>query len=87
MAAHQTHFLHMCSLSGSALEAAAAGQGITLAQSSFASVDLDLWRLVRLSDHPMEMPEPYFICWSPVMLETETTGNFLNWVVSEARGA
>ncbi|WP_324753456.1 LysR family transcriptional regulator [Roseovarius sp. Pro17] len=73
------------SLSGSALEAVAGGQGIALAQSSFASMDLKLGRLVRLSDHSIKMPEPYFICWAPVMLENETSRNFLNWILSEAR--
>ncbi len=73
------------SLSGSALEAVAGGQGIALAQSSFASTDLKLGRLVRLSDHAIKMPEPYFICWAPVMLENETSRSFLNWILSEAR--
>ncbi len=73
------------SLSGSALEAVAAGQGIALAQSSFASIDLKLGRLVRLSDHSIKMPEPYFICWAPLLLENEVSRNFLNWILSETR--
>jgi len=72
------------SLSSSALEAAASGQGIALAQSSFAATDLSLGRLVRMSPMSVDMPEPYFICWGPRMLENETSRNFLNWIVAEA---
>ncbi|MEX3313592.1 LysR family transcriptional regulator [Sulfitobacter sp. PS-8MA] len=72
------------SLSSSALEAVASDQGIMLAQSSFAATDLELRRLVRLSDQTIPMPEPYFICWSPLMLENETSRKFLNWILAEA---
>jgi LysR family glycine cleavage system transcriptional activator len=74
----------MHSLSSSALEAVASGQGIALAQSSFASVDLGLGRLIRLSQEAVKMPEPYFICWGPMMLEQEKSRCFLNWVLAEA---
>jgi len=73
------------SLSGSALEAVAGGQGIALAQQSFASVDLRLGRLVRLSDDVIRMPEPYHICWAPMLLENEVPRSFLNWILAEAR--
>jgi LysR family glycine cleavage system transcriptional activator len=73
------------SLSGSALEAAAGGQGVTLAQQSFASVDLALGRLVRLSEAVIPMPEPYHICWAPMLLENEIARSFLNWILAEAR--
>ena len=72
------------SLSSSALEAAVNGQGIALAQLSFASVDLSLGRLIRISQHSVQMPEPYFICWGPLMLENEKRRNFLNWILNEA---
>lgn len=72
------------SLSSSALEASASGLGVTLAQLSFASVDLELGRLVRVSPNTIDMPEPYFICWGPQMIENEKSRNFLNWVLSEA---
>ncbi len=80
--AHKPTSVH--SLSSSALEAVASGQGIALAQSSFASVDLELGRLVRMSQETVPMPEPYFICWGPQMMQNEKPRNFLNWVLSEA---
>lgn len=73
------------SLSGLALEGAAGGQGIALAQSSFAAVDLDLGRLVRLSDKIIPMPEPYYVCWGKSTLDTESAKNFLNWLLTESR--
>ena len=73
------------SLSSSALEAAIGGQGITLAQSSFAGFDLDSGRLVKLSDHSIELPESYFTCWEALALEDKKSRDFLNWVLAEAR--
>lgn len=73
------------SLSGSALEAVASGQGVALAQHSFASMDLKLGRLVRLSEQSIPMPEPYYICWSPMLLENDVSRRFLNWILAEAR--
>ena len=72
------------SLSSSALEAAA-GQGVALAQRSFASVDLELGRLVRLSDDCLRMPEPYYVCWGEGVLEHPNARAFLNWLISIAR--
>ena len=80
--AHKPISVH--SLSSSALEAAANGQGIALAQSSFASIDIELGRLVKVSHESLQMPEPYFVCWGPQMMENEKSRNFLNWVLSEA---
>ncbi len=71
------------SLSSSALEAAASGQGVALAQSSFASDDIGLGRLVRMSEHSIMMPEPYFICWGAQLMANEHSRKFLNWVLSE----
>lgn len=71
------------SLSSSALEAAASGQGVVLAQLSFASVDLELGRLIRISQASLTMPEPYFICWGSKMLKNEKSRNFLNWILAE----
>ena len=73
------------SLSGSAIEAAAVGQGVVLAQASFASVDLDLGRLVRLSPDALPMPEPYFVCWGMTTLEQPNARPFLNWLIATAR--
>ncbi|WP_180955936.1 LysR substrate-binding domain-containing protein [Monaibacterium marinum] len=72
------------SLSSSALEAVAAGQGVALAQLSFASVDLNLGRLVRISQKSLPMPEPYYIFRGPMMLENEKPRNLLNWILAEA---
>ena len=73
------------SLSSLALEAAAAGHGVVLAQRSFASLDLDLGRLVRLSPDALPMPEPYFVCWGNTTLDKPYARAFLNWLMSAAR--
>ncbi len=31
------------------------------------------------------MPEPYHICWSPMLLENDVSRRFLNWILAEAR--
>lgn len=74
------------SLSSSAIEAVASGQGIGLAQMSFASADLGQGRLIRLSQASIPMPEPYFICWGQMVMDDDKRRNFLNWVLSEATG-
>lgn len=73
------------SLSGSALEAAAGGQGVVLAQSSFAAFDLELGRLVRLSPESLTMPEPYYVCWGLTTLEQPNARAFLNWLMQTAK--
>lgn len=73
------------SLSSLALEAAAGGHGVTLAQRSFVSLDLELGRLVRLSPDALPMPEPYFICWGSTTLEQPSARAFLNWLMAAAR--
>lgn len=77
--------LSVHSLSSLALEGAAGGQGITLAQSSFASFDLELGRLVRLSDAVIPMPAPYFVCWGQQTLDQKNAREFLNWLLAEAQ--
>lgn len=72
------------SLSSLALEAVASGQGIALAQMSFASIDIGLGRLIRLSQAAVKMPDPYFVCWGAAALSNEKSRNFLNWVLAEA---
>lgn len=72
-------FVH--SMSGLALEAAAAGQGAVLAQASFVEEDLRLGRLVRLSQASLPMPDPYFVCWGPTTLEQGVAREFLNWLM------
>lgn len=75
------------SLSGLALEAAAAGQGIALAQASFSETDLKLGRLVRLSDKSLPLPEAYYVCWGPQTLTHPVARDFLNWLLQVARGS
>jgi LysR family glycine cleavage system transcriptional activator len=73
------------SLSSMALEAAINSQGATLAQASFASLDLELGRLVQLSDKVISMPEPYFVCWGDGTLEQPGGRDFLNWLLAETQ--
>lgn len=73
------------SLSSLALEAAAAGQGAVLAQASFAAADLRSGRLLRLSDHSLQMPEPYLVCWGPMTLGRPAAREFLNWIMLETK--
>lgn len=73
------------SLSSLALEAAANGQGVALAQASFSATDIELGRLTRLSPASLPMPEPYFVCWGAHTLESDTARGFLNWLLAEAR--
>lgn len=73
------------SLSTSALEAAAGGQGVALAQKSFAAFDIELGRLARLSQDALMMPEPYFACWGSTTLDQPSARDFLNWLMGVAR--
>ncbi|PTX03441.1 LysR family glycine cleavage system transcriptional activator [Pararhodobacter aggregans] len=73
------------SLSSSAIEAAAGGQGVVLAQRSFSRFDLDLGRLVRLSQDNLPMPEPYFVCWGDTTLNQPKAREFLNWLMATSR--
>ncbi|WP_162930142.1 LysR substrate-binding domain-containing protein [Pseudophaeobacter sp. EL27] len=72
------------SLSSLALEAAAGGQGVALAQASFAEFDLELGRLVRLSQNTLPMPAPYYVCWGSAVLQDPKAQAFLKWVLAGA---
>lgn len=72
------------SLSSLALEAAAGGLGITLAQASFAEFDLALGRLVRLSNDTLPMPAPYYVCWGSAALQRPKAQAFLKWILAGA---
>lgn len=74
------------SLSSLALEAAASGQGIALAQASFAEADLRLGRLVRLSEQSLPLPEAYYVCWGLQTLGHQVARDFLNWLMQVSRG-
>ncbi|WP_101267031.1 LysR family transcriptional regulator [Thalassospira marina] len=73
------------SLSSTALEAAAGGQGVVLAQRAFVRFDLELGRLVRLSDDSMPMPLPYYVCWGDTTLDQPKAREFLNWLIAISR--
>ena len=73
------------SLSGLALDAAADGQGVVLAQASFVGDLLSSGQLVRLSPHSLTMPDPYYICWGPTTLERSAPRAFLNWVMAQCK--
>ncbi|MFP5480082.1 MAG: LysR substrate-binding domain-containing protein [Alphaproteobacteria bacterium] len=73
------------SLSSLALEAAAGGQGIALAQASFAETDMRLGRLIRLSDRSLPLPEAYYVCWGLQTLSHQVARDFLNWLMQVSR--
>ena len=73
------------SLSSSAIEAAAGGQGVVLAQRSFSRFDLDLGRIVRPSQDNLPMPEPYYVCWGDTTLNQPKAREFLNWLMATSR--
>lgn len=71
-------------LSGHALEAAVNGEGVALAQASFAMQDLKHNRLVRLSPDALPMPESYYVCWGQMTLKQTGARDFLNWLLAES---
>ncbi len=73
------------SLSSLTLEAAIEGKGVALAQTSFASRDLELGRLVRLSSAELLLPKPYFICWGEGAMQDPVSKDFLNWITKRGR--
>ncbi|KPD11794.1 LysR substrate-binding domain-containing protein [Phaeobacter sp. 11ANDIMAR09] len=72
------------SLSSLALEAAAGGQGVVLAQASFVELDLELGRLLPLSRDSLPMPAPYYVCWGGAALQRPKAQAFLKWILSGA---
>ncbi|WP_168193112.1 LysR substrate-binding domain-containing protein [Rhodophyticola sp. CCM32] len=77
--------LSVHSISSSALESVANGQGIVLAQSSLVATDIELGRLVRLSEKSIPLPESYFICWGETTLQHTKAREFLNWLLADTR--
>ncbi len=73
------------SLSSLTLEAAIAGKGIALAQTSFVARDLQSGRLIRLSEAQIQMPQPYFICWGEGAMQSTNARDLLDWITSAAR--
>ncbi|MCV6586738.1 MAG: LysR substrate-binding domain-containing protein [Marinibacterium sp.] len=71
-------------LSSQAVEAAIDGRGVALVQTSFAHRDLQLRRLVRLSDTTLDLPHPYCLCWDEAGDADPLMQAFLDWVRNEA---
>ena len=72
------------SLSSVALEAATRGEGVALAQRSFAADDLASGRLTVLSDLELPMPVPYFVAWTDATIRKPGARDFLDWLLGEA---
>ncbi|MEO1193455.1 MAG: LysR substrate-binding domain-containing protein [Pseudomonadota bacterium] len=73
------------SLSSLALEAAIEGKGVALAQTSFVERDLQMGKLLRLSQSELKLPHPYFVCWGEGALQDPAAKSFLDWVLTAGR--
>ena len=73
------------SLSSAALDAAAEGRGLMLAQHSMVSRDLATGALVRLFDRCLPLPQSYFLAWSGTALDKPQGAAFLSWLIGEAK--
>src|SRR6516165_10533144 len=67
-----------------ALDAAIAGHGVVLAQSTIAAADLAAGRLVRLFSLALPDPFAYYIVTAPGALERPKVRAFRDWLRSEA---
>ena len=67
-----------------ALDAAVAGHGVVLAQSTIAAADLAAGRLVRLFSLALPDQFAYYIATAPRALERPKVRAFRNWLRSEA---
>ncbi|GGE05705.1 LysR family transcriptional regulator [Aureimonas endophytica] len=72
-------------LSGSAIDAAIAGQGFVLAQTAFIGPELESGRLVIPYDLRLPLPEPYHLAWNPTSLEKPGARAFHRWLLGEGR--
>ncbi|HEY0276523.1 MAG TPA: LysR substrate-binding domain-containing protein [Paenirhodobacter sp.] len=72
-------------LSGSAIDAAIAGQGFVLAQLAFIGEELETGRLVVPFDLRMPLPQPYHLAWTPAALAKPDARAFHRWLLAEAR--
>jgi LysR family glycine cleavage system transcriptional activator len=74
-----------CSLSSAALDAALDGRGLALAQHSLVSTALAAGTLLRLSDHCLPLPQPYFLAWNGTALDRPQSAAFHSWLINEAK--
>ena len=72
-------------LSGSAIDAAVAGQGFVLAQLAFIGPELESGSLVIPYDLRLPMPEPYRLAWNPDALRKPGARAFHRWLLGEGR--
>ncbi|KMO15629.1 LysR substrate-binding domain-containing protein [Methylobacterium platani] len=72
-------------LSGSAIDAALAGQGFVLGQLAFIGPELETGRLVIPFDLRLPLPEPYFLAWNPASLKKTGARAFHRWLLGEGR--
>jgi len=73
------------SLSSAAIDAAADGRGLALAQHSMVAHALATGALVRLFDRCMPLREPYFLAWNGAALDSTQSAAFHSWLVNESR--
>jgi len=73
------------SLSSAAIDAAAEGRGMVLAQNSMVSGALGAGSLIRLSDRHLALPESYFLAWNGTALDKPLCVAFRDWLTGEAR--
>jgi LysR family glycine cleavage system transcriptional activator len=72
-------------LSGSAIDAALAGQGFVLGQLAFIGPELETGKLVIPFDLRLPLPEPYFLAWNPDSLRKTGARAFHRWLLGEGR--
>lgn len=73
------------SLSSAAIDAAAEGRGLVLAQHSMVAGALTAGTLVRTSDRHLPLPESYFLAWNGTALDKPLGIGFRDWLAGEAR--
>ncbi len=67
-----------------AIDAAVAGQGVTLARSALAALDLKAGRLVRPIAESIAAPIAYWVVCPKPMAQSEAVEAFRSWLLSEA---
>ncbi|SEP07057.1 LysR family transcriptional regulator, glycine cleavage system transcriptional activator [Methylobacterium sp. ap11] len=72
-------------LSGSAIDAALAGQGFVLGQIAFIGPELETGKLVVPFDLRLALPEPYYLAWNPDSLRKTGARAFHRWLLGEGR--
>ncbi len=73
------------SLSSAAIDAAAEGRGLVLAQHSMVAGALTAGSLVRMSARYLPLPESYFLAWNGTALDKPLGLAFRDWLTGEAR--